>query len=1139
MCFGIRASFLCLNRNPGYNDPMKKQCWIDVGGTFTDCVAVLEDGSLQIQKVLSNEQGFPFAGEVVLLGTTRGTNAFLERKGAKTAFVTTKGFADLLEIGTQQREKLFSLKIEKPSQLYQRVIELDERIDAKGNVLLPLNLNEVREKLELLKKEGIESLAVCLLFSYKNPQHEKLILEMAKELKFSHVSLSSQLVPLQKVVPRADTTVIDAYLTPVIMRYVENLQKEHEELKLMTSAGGLVAPGQFIGKDSLFSGPAGGVVGAAETAKSAGFTKVIGFDMGGTSTDVSRYDGSFEYLFEERFQGKFLLSPMLHIETVASGGGSICWFDGEFPRVGPESAGADPGPACYGRGGPLTLSDCNLFLGRILADTFPFPLDVEAVSKKMEPLLKAMPGYTKEELALGFLEIANEKMGLAIKKISLQRGYDPREYVLNCFGGAAAQHGLAIAAHLGIQKVLVSPFASVLSAYGMGCADTVTFTEVMANCPLEELPALEERLKKEECATRLYEMRYLGQEWTLTLTEPTREAFEALHQTRYGFIYPGHPLEVVTVRLKKVELRKKPSLNSFPLEEKEGRAAKSARCFFGNQWCDVPTYENLKPGHWVRGPALIAWPFSVIVVEPGWRAAIDPYRNCLLSQEAPPFQKVNEVCDPITLELFFHKFTSIAEQMGVVLKKTALSVNVKERLDFSCALFTAKGDLVVNAPHIPVHLGGMSECIKCLMEDVFDMKPGDVFITNDPFRGGSHLPDVTVITPIFYQGQRLFFTASRAHHAEIGGIAPGSMPPFAKSLAEEGVLLRALRYDREQLKKTLTEAPYPTRALEDNLADIHAAISANRLGEEKLLELVESYSLPVVEAYMGHIQQAARRKMEAALQKMKPGRYTFTDQMDNGAKIAVAITIEGKKAILDFTGTDPVDPGNFNAPPSIVTSCVLYAFRSLIDEDIPLNAGILEPLTVVLPQNCLLNPLGTPAVGAGNVETSQRIVDVIFGALKTCAASQGTMNNLLFGNTRFAYYETIGGGAGAGPFYDGASGVHTHMTNTRLTDPEIIESRYPVRLWQFSLRRGSGGKGKRSGGDGLIRKLEFLEELEVSLVTSRRLTSPYGQEGGEPGKAGRNALNGEELGFAASFQAKPGDVLIIETPGGGGWSNKS
>lgn len=1175
----------------------------------------------------------------VRLSTTRGTNALLEDKGAAVTLITTASFADMLAIGYQARPRLFDLHIRKPAPLYRNVIELSERIDAKGNVLRPLDPAEVRRKLDIARTARAESIAICLMNSYRNPAHELLVEKIAREMGFVHVSVSSSLSPLQGIVSRGETSVVDACLTPVIRSYVDTIRAgiPNGSLGMMTSAGGLTAASSFVAKDSVLSGPAGGVVGCAEVARRAGFDRAIGFDMGGTSTDVSRYDGEFErrheMQIEDRRTGGHILiaGDMLAIETVAAGGGSVCGFDGVKPIVGPDSAGAEPGPACYGRGGPLCLTDVNFLLGRIPPDGLPFPLDAGAARARVDETIERIAAatgrrYDRESLAAGYVEIANHHMAAAIKRISIQRGYDPRDYVLVAFGGAGGQHACAVARELGIRNVLLHPLAGVLSAFGVGMADVrrSASREVGKRLTEAAIAGLEETFVEMEAGLRramhedgmddarldpprrFLDLRYEGQDARITVARPTddqwRRAFEYMHRRLYGFAYRDRAVEVFAARAELIARSPKPTLQlePSPVAGTGFHAAQVADVYFEARWTPTPIHrrESLPAGTRLDGPAVILESTGTIVVEPDWSGRVTERGDILLTQSTDSGgssengrllrQATDDACDPVELELFNSHFAAVSEHMGATLQKTALSTNVKERLDFSCAVLDADAGLVAHAPHIPVHLGAMGECVRRLVQDIRDdpaadpIRPGDVFVTNDPFRGGSHLPDVTVITPVFdvHGGALLFFTASRAHHAEIGGIAPGSMAPRSRSLAEEGVVIRAMRLvvaDAEpgdtgdiqirddELRQRLSSGPHPSRDVEQNMADIHAQIAANQCGVAMLRDMVDRYGASTVQRYMRGIQEAADTKMRSALREMDDGEYRSVDCLDDGTPIAVAITINGGEASVDFTGTGAVHAGNLNATPAIVASAVLYCFRSLIDEDIPLNAGVLAPIRITIPENSLLNPQSDedpsrcPAVAGGNVETSQRIVDVIFGALGVAAASQGTMNNFIFGNDRFGYYETIGGGAGAGPQFDGADAVHTHMTNTRLTDPEVLEDRYPVRLRRFSIRRGSGGGGKHRGGDGIVREVEFLAPLEVSLVTQRRSRAPYGLHGGGAGQPGRNVLlsssivddnvrteispresmsartvGTEVLPSICELRVSKDDVIIIETPGGGG-----
>jgi 5-oxoprolinase (ATP-hydrolysing) len=1149
---------------------------------------------LAIRLILRLARDEPIPPVFVKLGTTRGTNALLTRSGARAAFVTTRGFGDVLRIGNQDRPRLFDLAIKKPLPLFETVVEIDERIDAAGSVLRAPDADTVREQFQLVREAGIESLAICLMHSFANSAHEDLVERIAREAGFTEVSTSSRLSPLIKIVSRGDTTVVDGYLNPVLRVYVERLNSalHGSQLKLMTSAGGLVDARRFVGKDSILSGPAGGVIGFSKVAQRAGFDRSIGFDMGGTSTDVSRFDGTYEREFETQKAGVRIVAPMLAVETVAAGGGSICDFDGVKLVVGPASAGAEPGPACYGRCGPLTVTDMNLFLGKLPPERFPFPLDRDAVEFGLQSMrdriAAAAPGrqFDAFELAQGFIEVANANMVRAIRKISVAKGYDPADYVLVAFGGAGGQHACAVARALGMRRVLIHPQAGLLSAYGIGLADVRRFREraVLQIYSSETLAALEPVFRELEGDARRevladgvaeanlrqphrsLDLRYRGIESTLNVSAPADGNFAAryaeLHAQQFGYRRDGRPIEIVAARVEVVGTLPEPQESPLELIRRRPAPSTTAQAWFDGTAHPTPIFvrESLHPGDEIDGPAILCEPSSTVVVDPGFRATVLE-RGELLLENVAADQKtvVSSEADPVQLEIFNNLFASIAEQMGVTLQRTSVSTNVKERLDFSCALFSASGDLVVNAPHIPVHLGAMSETVKRVLAENPNLVAGDVVVTNDPYRGGSHLPDVTVVTPVHQAqtGRLLFVTASRAHHAEIGGIVPGSMPPFSKQLGEEGVLISNFKLvDRAQsredeLRRLLISGQYPTRNVEDNLADIAAQVAANALGVRLLRDLVDRYSLPVVTAYMEHIQHAAARKMRLALARFPDGNYSRTEHLDDGSPISVSITKRGDQALVDFAGTGLVLATNLNANRAIVTAAVLYVFRCLIGEEIPLNSGVLEPVTIILPP-CLLNPAAagdpreSPAVVGGNVETSQRVVDVLLGALGVAAASQGTMNNLTFGDATFGYYETICGGSGATPDADGADAVHTHMTNTRLTDPEVIERRYPVRIREFRIRSGSGGLGLHCGGDGVVRTIEFLRPMVVSMLSERRGPfAPFGLNGAEAGALGRNTLQRcgknaiDDLGGKFAIDVVAGDVLRIETPGGGGFGSSA
>ncbi len=1144
---------------------------------------------LAIRRILRLRLSEPLGEIEVRLGTTRATNALLERRGARTALVTTKGFGDILLIANQDRPRLFELDIRKAPPLFSRVVEVEERMDAEGMTLVEPELEPLRAQLAELVAQGVEAIAICLLNSYRNSRHEELVAAVAHETGCPQVSVSSTLSPTIKMVPRGDTAVVDAYLSPVIRDYVKDIRASMPlgRLKLMTSAGGLVAAETASGKDTILSGPAGGVVALAEVSEAARLARTIGFDMGGTSSDVSRFSGELSYEYETEKAGVRIVSPMLAIETVAAGGGSICGFDGQKLVVGPRSAGADPGPACYGRGGPLALTDANLFLGRVLSEYFPFPLDADAVERGLTLVAERVRDeigqeLTLQELATGFVRIANNSMAAAIRRISVAKGYDVRDYALICFGGAGGQHACALARELGMKKVLVHPYAGVLSAWGMGVADVRRFAvmtvleplspEVLRGlrAPLGELEGklrdevLGEGIRGDHLTSRvLLDLRYRGQSTSLQITEPAGEdwagAFEKEHIRLYGHHFADREIEIEAARL---EVRGAAEKASPELAEEEPRAAEpvsSSRFTVDGEWVEAPVFDRglLRPGDTFAGPAIVVEATGTTVVDAGWSFHLSGRGDLELADEGvEATHKHPSAVSPVELEIFNSHFASIAEEMGATLRRTSLSVNVKERLDFSCAVFSGDGSLVANAPHMPVHLGAMSETVRQVLVDVPDLIRGDVIVTNDPFRGGSHLPDITVVTPLF-QGESErpeFFTASRAHHAEIGGIRPGSMPPDSENLDQEGVLIRSFKLVEggrprfAELRRLLVGATYPSRSPDENLADLGAQVAANQLGVRRLRELMTASGHEATLAYMGHIQQAAEAKMRRSLEELQDGVYEFEDRLDEGSVVRVRIEILGDEAVLDFGGTSPPVASNLNANLAIVKAAVIYCFRCLIDEDIPLNEGVLAPLRLVVPVS-LLNPPAAddprqcPAVVGGNVETSQRVTDVILGALGLAAASQGTMNNLTFGDGSFGYYETICGGAGAGPGWNGAHAVHTHMTNTRLTDPEVLEARYPVRLRRFEIRQGSGGSGRFRGGDGCRREIEFLAPLEVSILSQRRTTRPFGLAGGRPGAAGQNTLLGAdgkevELGGVASFGAAVGDRLLIETPGGGGFGEE-
>jgi 5-oxoprolinase (ATP-hydrolysing) len=1113
------------------------------------------------------------------MGTTLATNALLERKGAPTLLVITRGFRDLLEIGTQARPELFALEIRKPETLYRSVLEVDARTDTEGNVLERPDLERVRAQLDTFRERGLRSVAVVLLHAYRSGEMERSIGRIAEEVGFEHVALSHEVAAEIGMVGRGDTTTVDAYLTPLIRDYVQTLRAElpGSTLRIMQSSGGLTDAERFRGPHAVLSGPAAGVVAYAHVARRAGEPRAIGFDMGGTSTDVSRFDGEFERIYETETAGVRIRAPMMAIHTVAAGGGSLCRYDGYRFTVGPESAGAVPGPLCYGHpdARELTVTDVNLALGRLLPDRFPFALDAERVRSALEQSVAALRARgidrTSEQVAAGFLEIANANMAEAIRKVSVARGYDVRDYTLVVFGGAAGQHACAIARRLGIRRILAHPYAGVLSAYGMGLADVSWHGEAdLGALPLNhELDArlvpvfgdLEREgravLEREGFAPerveaiRRLDIRYRGTETALTLMEvrgsSRRDEFEARHRRHFGYARPDHPIEATVARVEVLGRHVPPPETVVEASGRTGEARATSRVFTGGRFRDgVPVFyrEDLRPGETLEGPALVLEATGTLVVEPGFQLRVDEYDRIVAEDRAgrPAHERVGTEVDPVQLEIFNNLFMSIAEQMGTVLQRTALSTNIRERLDFSCALFDPSARLVANAPHIPVHLGAMGETVRAILETFPEPRAGEVFVTNDPAAGGSHLPDITVVTPVFDRARVLrFFTASRGHHADIGGTTPGSMPPFSKSLDEEGVVLRPMRIvcdgrlADEAVVQVLRGGRYPARCPRDNLSDLEAQIAANHTGERLVHEMVDRYGLETVLAYMRHVQDNAAAKVADEIAKIPDGEHHFVDALDDGARISVTLRVRDNRMEVDFEGTSPEVEGNLNAPRAVTIAALIYVLRTLVGEPIPLNGGCLRPVTVRIPERSLLSPSRDRAVAGGNVETSQRIVDTLLGAIGRAAASQGTMNNLTFGDDRFGYYETIGGGAGAGEGFRGASGVHCHMTNTRITDPEVLESRFPVRLREFSIREGSGGDGRWKGGEGLVREIEFLEPVRVSILSERRTRSPFGLRGGEPGASGCNRHNGRDVGGKASFDVRPGDRVRIETPGGGGF----
>ena len=1313
--------------------PAQWQFWIDRGGTFTDIVARRPDGQIVVHKLLSENpdryadapiqgirdllglganEAIPAAAiEVVKMGTTVATNALLERKGDRTLLLITQGFGDALRIGYQNRPNIFARHIELPDMLYEQVIEVNERLSAQGEVLIPLTAAEsdrLGGELQRAYDAGIRACAIALMHGYRYPDHERRLGVLARQMGFTQVSISHQVSPLIKLISRGDTTVVDAYLSPILRRYVDRVagQLGGEEgsqesgvrsqelgvrsqgsgvrnqgsgvrsqesgvrsqesgvrsqesgvrsqgsegnppksklqtprLMFMQSNGGLTDAALFQGKDSILSGPAGGGVGAVQTSRQAGYDRVIGFDMGGTSTDVSHYRGEYERTFETEVAGVRLRAPMMAIHTVAAGGGSVVGFDGSRYRVGPESAGAYPGPACYRHSGPLAVTDCNVMVGKLQPEFFPhvfgsggdLPLDGEIVRQQFTALAAEMYRATgdlrrPEQVAAGFLAIAVEKMANAIKKISVQRGYDVAEYVLCCFGGAGGQHACLIADALGMTEIFLHPYAGVLSAYGMGLADVRSLNEQSVELPLGEatLPAIQQVVDSltekglEELRQQGFEiqnskfkvqnsplpqilprllLKYEGTDSTLAVdfagVEAMRSQFTTLHRQRYGFAQETKALMVDTASVEAIAQTHSPDEpeihkpRTTPLMPKT-----TVPVYTAEAWHDAPVYhrDDLCPGDRIPGPALIIEPTGTNVVEPGWGATLTTKGHLILRKEASRTSSVGQSTgavgdsevgqnrnskfkiqnskspDPVLLEIFNNLFRAVAEEMGITLQNTSYSVNIKERLDFSCAVFDQQGQLVANAPHIPVHLGSMGESVRSLIEAKGDrIYPGDVYLQNDPYNGGTHLPDITVITPVFLEETHpypswsgtdrsplptlyspLFYVASRGHHADIGGITPGSMPPHSTSIEEEGVLLDNVQLvDRghfleAELLDILTTAPYPVRNPTQNIADLRAQIAANEKGAQELQKLVDHYGLELVQAYMQHVQDNAEDCVRRVIGQLQDGQFTYA--MDDGSQITVQVTVNAaqRSARIDFTGTSTQRPNNFNAPAAVGKAAVLYVFRTLVDDDIPLNAGCLKPLEIVLPAGSMLNPSYPAAVVAGNVETSQAVTDALYGALGAIAASQGTMNNFTFGNDRHQYYETICGGSGAGPGFPGTDAVQTHMTNSRLTDPEVLEWRFPVLLRNFSIRQGSGGAGQYRGGNGIVRTIEFREPMTAAILSNHRQVAPFGLQGGQPGQVGENAViradgQVEVLPGLATVAMKGGDRIQIATPGGGGY----
>jgi len=1190
--------------------PLVNQQWVIVYKLLSEQPERYDDAVIQgIRDILGLPGDAPMPAErieVVKMGTTVATNALLERQGDRTLLVITQGFRDALRIGYQNRPDIFARQIVLPTMLYERVVEVKERHSAEGEVLVPLD-SEALQRLQLALQDayddGIRACAIVLLHGYRYPAHEQQVATLARQVGFTQVSVSHQVSPVMRLVSRGDTTVLDAYLSPILRRYVDHVAQELErseagpcpKLQFMKSDGGLTDARLFQGKDSILSGPAGGIVGAVKTSLQAGFERIIGFDMGGTSTDVSHYRGEYERTFESEVAGVRLRAPMLAIHTVAAGGGSVLSFDGDRYRVGPASAGAYPGPVGYRQGGPLTVTDCNVMLGRLQPDFFPrvfgpqgnLPLDKVAVARafaQQATTIAAQTGdqRTAEQVAAGYLAIAIDKMASAIKKISVQRGYDVSDYTLCCFGGAGGQHACLIADALGMKQIFLHPYAGVLSAYGIGLADVRSLREQAVAVELtaaamaqvqQALAALVETETQTVLAqgigpkriqvVRKAHLRYAGSDSALLVPfgdiETMRSHFEQQHQQRYGFTLPDKPLVVEAVSVEVIGLA--PPLDTTWLPpERPGPLTPLATvpCYSHDRWQDTPIYlrTDLRPGDHIPGPALIIEATGTNVIEPSWQASLNAKGHLVLQKIAASQQPLpSEVAthaptpDPVLLEIFNNLFQAIADQMGITLQNTSHSVNIKERLDFSCALFDSQGQLVANAPHIPVHLGSMSESVSSLIRaHGTSLKPGDVFVSNNPYNGGTHLPDVTVMTPVFLDGQQpQFYVASRGHHADIGGITPGSMPPYSRCLDEEGILLDNLQlvdqghFREADLLAALTAGPYPARNPAQNVADLKAQIAANERGMHELRRITQHYGLPVVQAYMHHVQANATASVQRVIERLSDGQFTYP--LDDGSLIQVQITIDRgrRQAHIDFTGTSAQQANNFNAPLAIGKAVVLYVFRTLVDDEIPLNAGCLQPLQITIPEGSLLNPRYPAAVVAGNVETSQAIANALYGALGVMAASQGTMNNVTFGNDQYQYYETLCGGAGAAADFEGADAVHTHMTNSRLTDPEVLEWRFPVLIDEFAIRRGSGGRGRHRGGNGVIRRIRFRQSMTAAILSSHRIVPPFGLQGGKPAAVGCNGVqrHGETavtaLGGKAEVAMAPGDVFVIETPGGGGF----
>ena len=1110
------------------------------------------------------------------LGSTKGTNSLLEKKGARVALLVSKGFHDIIEIGSQQRPELFALNVVKSAPLYAEVIEVNERIDADGRVIVPLDEHGVASIVSILKERNFEAVAIGLMNSYQNPEHENHLHEHLNREGFQYISVSSAIANEIGILARIQTTIVNSYLSPVIQDYLSGVRSKISigSLKVMTSAGGLVDVGAFLPKDSLLSGPAGGVVGAARVTREHGIDKVLTFDMGGTSTDVSRYVGKHDYTFSSEINNIPIYSPALAIETVAAGGGSICSFDGYKLVVGPESAGAMPGPACYGNQGPLTITDVNLLLGRIDPSNFNIPLKREDAALAFADVRGMMPETIEDETVLeGFLQIANEIMAEAIRKISISKGYDPSEYALIAFGGAGGQHACSIADLLQINKIIIPYNAGLLSAYGIGNAEIERFANRQLLKPLKDVGFMLKSYFNEMQAeaitllsiegidesniylrSKLVYLRFRGQENTLEInySESLHEDFEKAYRDLYGHWITDEEIEVESIKLivasRGRHIAEKPSASEHYIPKAQG----SIHSFVGRGWRQISSYiwEELSCGAQINGPALLLSQNSTLFVDDQWALTVEKNLNAILEKPKTSKAESRQFSKIADLELFTNRFKSVADDMGAILQRTAFSVNVKDRMDYSCAVLSREGYLVANAPNIPVHLGSLGVCARHVMSTL-KLEEGDVVITNHPGYGGSHLPDITLLAPVFFQGELVAIVANRAHHAELGGKTPGSMPAGATNLEEEGVvisptfLVKNHRTTWEEIKKLLTDCRYPTRALEENLADLNGALASIKVGIEGMKMLCVKYTTAVVLKYMKHLLDYSGKALFGAFSKLNNSEWSAHEYLDDGHEINVRIIKSEKEIVFDFSGTSDVHPGNLNANLAILNSAVVYVLRLMLEEPLPLNEGIMKYVRIDVPR-CMLNPdfdddpALCPAVVGGNTETSQRIVDTLLKALKLAACSQGTMNNLIFGNQRFGFYETIGGGVGAGEGFNGADAVHQHMTNTKITDPEVLEHRYPVILEKMEIRKNSGGKGHWKGGDGIKRKMKFREDVTLTILSQHRKIAPYGMEQGNPGAVGKQVVtraNGRKvvLNGIDTIEIKKGDTITIETPGGGGY----